>query len=146
MVGIDVPAEAPEAPDLVLDNYGALDVATAVDRILAACARRMAVGSGAEASIWSPSKQRPNLWKRWRRCYAMRASCHRSDFRLAIGVQDAAGVLAAVTAAPWGSGPVIVRSSARGEDGAAKLPGREVRFRTWCRRQRGSGPGDRPGD
>ena len=37
VVGLDVPAEAPEAPDLVLDNYGALDVATAVDRILAVC-------------------------------------------------------------------------------------------------------------
>ena len=29
-------------------------------------------------------------------------------------------MLAAVAAAPWGSGRVIVRSSARGEDGAAK--------------------------
>ncbi len=35
VVGLDVPAEAPKAPDLVLDNYGALDVTTAVDRILA---------------------------------------------------------------------------------------------------------------
>src|SRR5579863_10310577 len=34
VVGLDVPAEAPEAPDLVLDNYGPLDVAMAVDRIL----------------------------------------------------------------------------------------------------------------
>src|SRR5580692_3538139 len=37
VVGLDVQAEVPEAPDLVLDNYGALDVAAAVDRILAAC-------------------------------------------------------------------------------------------------------------
>jgi hypothetical protein len=35
----------PEAPDLVLENYGALDVATAVDRILAVCARRDAAGA-----------------------------------------------------------------------------------------------------
>src|SRR5580704_4031691 len=40
VVGLDVQAETPEAPDLVLDNYGALDVSTAVDRILAVCARR----------------------------------------------------------------------------------------------------------
>jgi adenylylsulfate kinase len=33
VVGIDVPAEAPEAPDLVLDNYGAPDIATAVAKI-----------------------------------------------------------------------------------------------------------------
>ena len=44
VVGLDVPAEAPEAPDLVLDYYGALDVATAVDRILAVCARRDGAG------------------------------------------------------------------------------------------------------
>ena len=43
VVGLDVPAEAPEAPDLILDNHGDLDVATAVDRILAVCAGRMAL-------------------------------------------------------------------------------------------------------
>ncbi|MGO9515819.1 MAG: adenylyl-sulfate kinase [Candidatus Korobacteraceae bacterium] len=37
VVGLDLPAEVPEDPDLVLDNHGALGVATAVDRILAAC-------------------------------------------------------------------------------------------------------------
>src|SRR6202167_1886915 len=47
VVGLDVPAEAPEAPDLVLDNYGALDVSTAVDRILAMCAARNGAGAGA---------------------------------------------------------------------------------------------------
>ena len=31
VVGIDVAAETPEAPDLVLDNYGTLDVITAVE-------------------------------------------------------------------------------------------------------------------
>src|SRR6516162_5083678 len=40
VVGLDVPAEAPEAPDLVLDNYGALDIAAAVDRILAISVER----------------------------------------------------------------------------------------------------------
>ena len=146
VVGLDVPAEAPEAPDLVLDNYGALDVATAVDRILAVCARAEWRGCGAAGAPASPSKRRRNLWKRWRRCCAMGASCRRSDSRLAIGARTPLGVLAAVTAAPWGSDRVIVRSSARGEDGAARFPGREVRFRTRCRRQRSSGTGNRPGD
>ena len=40
IVGVDVPAEFPETPDLVLDNYGELDIATAVERILAACTER----------------------------------------------------------------------------------------------------------
>src|SRR5580704_8681869 len=34
VVGLDVLAETPEAPDLILDNYGALDVGMAVERIL----------------------------------------------------------------------------------------------------------------
>src|ERR1700691_1705860 len=45
VVGLDLPAEPPEAPDLVLDNYGALDVATAVDRILVVCAMRDDAGA-----------------------------------------------------------------------------------------------------
>ena len=119
VVGLDVPAEVPEAPDLVLDNYGALDVATAVDRILAVCAGRNGAARGEARRASSPSKRRRNLWKRWRRCCATGASCRRSDSRLAIGARTAAGVLAAVAAAPWGSDRVIVRSSARSEDGAA---------------------------
>src|ERR1700722_16591770 len=35
--GLDVPAELPEAPNLVLDNFGALDSAAAVDRIWKEC-------------------------------------------------------------------------------------------------------------
>src|SRR5580700_6434725 len=53
VVGIDVAAEAPEAPDLVLDNYGALDVVTAVDRILSVCGGAVCVrrdGAGAAQS------------------------------------------------------------------------------------------------
>jgi hypothetical protein len=37
VVGLDLPAETPETPELVLENHGELDVATAVDRILAVC-------------------------------------------------------------------------------------------------------------
>ncbi len=49
VVGLDVPAETPEAPDLVLDYYGALVVATAVDRILAACAGQDGAGAAQPA-------------------------------------------------------------------------------------------------
>src|SRR5580658_5809734 len=51
VVGLDVPAEAPEAPDLILDNYGTLDVPTAVDRILALSARRDGEGAAESARI-----------------------------------------------------------------------------------------------
>ena len=37
VVGLDVAAELPEAPDLILDNFGALDSAAAVERIWTEC-------------------------------------------------------------------------------------------------------------
>src|ERR1700719_1083417 len=37
VVGLDVPAELPEAPDLTLDNFGTLDSSSAVERIWMEC-------------------------------------------------------------------------------------------------------------
>src|SRR6202012_191273 len=45
VVGLDVPAEIPKEPDLILDNYGEIDVATAVENILTACSDRNASNS-----------------------------------------------------------------------------------------------------
>jgi adenylylsulfate kinase-like enzyme/phosphohistidine swiveling domain-containing protein len=118
VVGVDVPAEAPEAPDLILDNYGALDVATAVDRILAVCASRNGAGAAQRARLVSFQTKAESLetlaplLRNGRVLPQVRFSVN--DWR-----SNAAGVLAALAAEPWGSGRVIVRSSARGEDGAA---------------------------
>ena len=118
VVGLDVPAEAPEAPDLVLDNYGALDVATVVDRILAVCARRDATGAAQPASFVAFKTKAESLEAL---APLLRNGRVLPQVRFSVGDwrSDAAGVLAAVTAAPWGSDRVIVRSSVRGEDGAA---------------------------
>ena len=118
VVGLDVPAEAPEAPDLVLDNYGALDVATAVDRILAVCARRDAAGAVPPASLVAFKTKAESLEAL---APLLRNGRVLPQVRFSVGAwrSDAAGVLATVTAAPWGSDRVIVRSSARSEDGAA---------------------------
>jgi hypothetical protein len=40
VVGLDVAAELPKAPDLTLDNFGALDISAAVDRIWIECVMR----------------------------------------------------------------------------------------------------------
>src|SRR5277367_4291014 len=124
IVGLDVPAEVPEAPDLVLDNYGALDAATAVDRILAICAKR-----GGAAAV--QTARRVAFKTKAESLEALRPLLRNGrvlpQVRFSVGEwrSDAAGVLAAVTAAPWGSDRVIVRSSARAEDGAASsLAGR----------------------
>ena len=112
VVGIDVQAEIPAAPDLVIDNYGALDVATAVDRILAvwggasAAAPAVAFKTKAESlEALAPLLCKGRVLPQVR--FPVR------DWRA-----NAAGVLAAIGAAPWGSGRVIVRSSAQGEDAA----------------------------
>jgi adenylylsulfate kinase-like enzyme/phosphohistidine swiveling domain-containing protein len=118
IVGVDLPAEAPESPDLVLDNYGAIDVATAVDRILAACARRDGACAAQPARLVAFKTKAETLealaplLRNGRVLPQVRFSV--SDWR-----SNAALVLAAITAAPWGLDRVIVRSSARGEDGAA---------------------------
>ncbi|SPF33447.1 conserved hypothetical protein [Candidatus Sulfotelmatobacter kueseliae] len=118
VVGLDVPAEYPEAPDLVLDNYGALDVATAADRILAVCARRDGAGAAQPASFVAFKTKAESLETL---APLLRNGRVLPQVRFSVGDwrSDAAGVLAAVTAAPWGSDRVIVRSSARSEDGAA---------------------------
>jgi adenylylsulfate kinase-like enzyme/phosphohistidine swiveling domain-containing protein len=117
VVGYDVPAEAPEAPDLVLDNHGALDVATAVDRILAACASRDDAGAAQPAGLVAFKTKAETLEAL---TPLLRNGRVLPQVRLSVGDwrSDAAGVLAAVTAAPWGSDRVIVRSSARTEDDA----------------------------
>jgi len=122
VVGLDVTAEVPEAPDLVIDNYGALDVATAVDRILA-----LKSGSRGTRPRGHPDQGVQPTFKTKAESLEVLAPLLRSarvlpQVRFSVGDwrSDAAGVLAAVAAAPWGSGRVIVRSSAKDEDGAAR--------------------------
>jgi len=116
VVGLDVPAEAPEAPDLVLDNYGALDVAAAVDRILAINVKR----DGAVAAQPTPLVAFKTKAETLEALAPLLRNGHvLPQVRFSVGDwrSDAAGVLASVAAASWGSGRVIVRSSALREDG-----------------------------
>jgi adenylylsulfate kinase-like enzyme len=118
VVGIDVPAEAPEAPDLVLDNFEALDVATAVDRILAVCAWPSGNGAAHPARLVTFKTKAESLEALGPLLHSGRVL---PQVRFSVGDwrSNAARVLAVVTAAPWGSDRVIVRSSAQSEDGAA---------------------------
>ncbi len=118
VVGLDVPAEAPEAPDLVLDNHGDLDVATAVDLILAVCAQHDGVNRTQPNHVLDFTTKGETLealaplLRNGRVLPQVRIS--EGDWR-----SDAARVLETIAAEAWGGGPVIVRSSARAEDGAA---------------------------
>ena len=118
IVGVDVPAEFPEAPDLVLDNYGELDIATAVERILAACTERNDAAAVKPIRLVAFKTKAESLdalaplLRNGRVLPQVRFSVR--DWR-----SDSAGILAAVAAKPWGSDRLIVRSSARSEDSAA---------------------------
>jgi glutamine kinase len=118
VVGLDVPAEAPEAPDLVLDNYGVIDVATAVDRILAMSAKTDCARSARPAPLVTFKTKAETLEAL---APLLRNGHVLPQVRFSVGDwrSDATGVLASVAAVPWGSGRIIVRSSARSEDGAA---------------------------
>jgi adenylylsulfate kinase-like enzyme len=123
VVGIGVEAEVPEAPDLVLDNYGALDVNTAVDRILALCAGRDREGAPepARAVAFKPVAFQTKAESLEALAPLLLHGRVLPQVRFSVGEwrSDAAGVVAAITAAPWGSDRVIVRSSARCEDEGA---------------------------
>ena len=117
VVGLDVPAEAPEAPDLVLDNYGALDVVTAVDQILGLSAGRDGAGAAQPTRRVSFKTKAESLDAL---APLLRNGRVLPQVRFSVGDwrSDSASVLAAVSAEPWGSGRVIVRSSAQCEDSA----------------------------
>jgi adenylylsulfate kinase-like enzyme/phosphohistidine swiveling domain-containing protein len=118
VVGLDVPAELPESPDLVLDNFGALDVAAAVERILAefggfqAASPPPAAGAAEFATKAETLEQLAPLLRTGRILPQVR-------FSVAEWRGDRAAVLERIAAERWGSAPVIVRSSAQNEDGAA---------------------------
>jgi glutamine kinase len=124
VVGMDVPAEAPEAPDLVLDNFGPLDVTAAVDRILAVCDTW---GGDPWDGAGAARPERPVAFKTKAESLEALAPLLRNGrvlpqvrFSVRDWLSDPARVLAKLTAQPWGSGRVIVRSSARDEDHAAR--------------------------
>jgi adenylylsulfate kinase-like enzyme len=124
VVGLDVAAEAPESPDLVLDNYGAVDVHTAVDRILAVCSKRDDVDVTRPQRVVTFKTKAESL-----EALAGLLSNGRVLPQVRFSVRDwrsdPAGILASIAEAPWGLDKVIVRSSVRAEDGpAASLAGR----------------------
>src|ERR1700693_477985 len=122
VVGIDLPAQLPEMPDLVLDNYGALDAVTAVERILAVCLSPDNVSTPADTA----QSERRIVFKTKAESLEILAPLLQtarvlSQVRFSVGEwrSNATGVLATISASPWGLKRVIVRSSAQCEDTAA---------------------------
>jgi adenylylsulfate kinase-like enzyme/phosphohistidine swiveling domain-containing protein len=117
VVGLDVPAEFPEAPDLTLDNHGNQDPETAVDRIWAACVQpeHEIPPQCGEIRFGSKAETLDALQPRLRRGKVL----PQVRFSVAAWRRARELVLDDLAAAPWSDGRLIVRSSARAEDGPA---------------------------
>jgi glutamine kinase len=116
VVGLDVAAELPEAPDLVLDNYGSLDGAAAAERIWTECVMRDQARSARAAAVGFTTKAE-TLEVLAPRLHTGRV-LPQVRFSVDQWRSNRDRMLAAIAAARWSSRAVIVRSSARGEDGA----------------------------
>ena len=117
VVGLDVAAELPEAPDLILDNFGALDSAAAVERIWAECvgpahSRRKAPAGPVRFATKAETLE--TLAPRLRTARVL------PQIRFTVGEwgADRGRVLASIQAERWSTKAVIVRSSSQNEDGA----------------------------
>jgi glutamine kinase len=118
VVGIDVAAEAPEMPDLVLDNHAAMDPAAAMALIWSRLVEPEAPSRSDDRQIvrfGTKSETLERLAPHLRNGRVM----PQVRFTVAQWHSDRASVLGCIAASTWGSGELIVRSSAKDEDGAA---------------------------
>jgi adenylylsulfate kinase-like enzyme len=116
VVGLDVPAELPEAPDLILDNHGGLDPAAAVNRIWSECVARARAApqhAGPAVAFGTKAETLESLMPRLSKGRIL----PQLRFSVAEWRTQRDSVLDRIAAAPWGKSASIVRSSARGEDG-----------------------------
>ena len=119
VVGLDIAAETPEAPDLILDNHASLEPAQAVRLILErvqglererSSTNHRAVEFGTKAETLE------------RLAPLLRSAVILPQVRFSVldWHADHALVLRQIAAAPWGSDALIVRSSAKSEDSSSE--------------------------
>lgn len=115
VVGLDVPAELPEAPELVVDNFGVHDAHSAVDRIWKECVLRGVRKTRPTDSVAFATKAETLelLATRVRSARVL----PQVRFSVAEYAEAPEQVLSNIAATNWGLGLVIVRSSAQHEDG-----------------------------
>ena len=115
VVGLDIPAETPQAPDLVLDNDNPLEPADAVRLILdrvSGLARRSSANNRNGVHFGTKAETLERL------APSLRSAAILPQVRFSVEEWrvDRQSVLKRIVATPWGSEAVIVRSSAKGED------------------------------
>lgn len=118
VVGLDIPAEFPEAPDLILDNDSSLDPQEAVRLILDRAGRRERPPERTTGKIEFGSKAETLD----RLAPLVRGAVILPQVRFSVGEwrDDPQCVLQRILDYPWESSSLIVRSSARSEDSASE--------------------------
>ena len=115
IVGLDIPAEIPEAPDLILDNDNSLDLEEAVRLILDRVSGLDRQRSSADRKVVRFGTKAETL--EWLAPFLRSAAIlPQIRFSVAEWRGDRQGVLKRISAAAWGSEALIVRSSAKSED------------------------------
>jgi phosphohistidine swiveling domain-containing protein len=115
IVGLDIPAEIPQAPDLILDNDGSLEPEEAARLILDRVSQLEHQPSPASGNVVQFGTKAETL-ERLAPLLRSAAILPQVRFSTAEWHGDQAGVLQRIAATPWGSERLIVRSSAMGED------------------------------
>jgi adenylylsulfate kinase-like enzyme len=119
IVGLDIPAETPEAPDLILDNDASLTAEEAVRRILERAPevdRRQSASPPAVVQFGTKAETLERLAPLLRSA----AILPQVRFSVADWSSDAKSVLKRIAAASWSSGTLIVRSSTKSEDSSSE--------------------------
>jgi glutamine kinase len=126
IVGLDIPAETPEAPDLILDNDASLKPEEAVRRILERAPAAEPEPSHVNRGI---SRSGQNLVQFGTKAETLErlapvlksaAILPQVRFSVADWRADSQAVLKRISATPWGSDTLIVRSSAKSEDSSSQ--------------------------
>jgi adenylylsulfate kinase-like enzyme/phosphohistidine swiveling domain-containing protein len=119
VVGLDIPAETPQAPDLILDNHASLEPAEAVRLILDRVQGLERQRSSANRNVVQFGTKAETL-ERLAPLLRRAAILPQVRFLVAEWKGDPQGVLQRISAAPWGSELLIVRSSAKSEDSSSE--------------------------
>jgi phosphohistidine swiveling domain-containing protein len=119
IVGLDIAAEMPEAPDLILENDSSLEIEEAVRRILDQAARlERAPLAARENKVQFGSKA--ETLERLAPLLRGAEILPQVRFSVAEWRADQLGILNRISSSAWGSEALIVRSSARSEDSTSE--------------------------
>jgi glutamine kinase len=119
IVGLDIPPELPEAPDLILDNDHSLKPEEAVRLILERVSGLERERSSAHRGVVQFGTKSETL-ERLAPVLRSAAILPQVRFSVADWHGDPQGVLERIAAAPWASETLIVRSSAKSEDSSSE--------------------------